>query len=106
MYRIRVSGTAQRDIRRILHHLESEFPASSAAEQWLDQLERRLETLREFPHRCPRAPEDEAFPQMIRQLLVDPYRVLFTVYQEQVWILHIRHQRRRGLDPELQKDLP
>ena len=51
--------------------------------------------------RCPHAPENGRFPFEVRQLLYGRkphvYRILFTIENETVYVLHIRHGRREHL---------
>ena len=62
---------------------------------------RRSRHFRNFPHRCPLAPEDDEFSFEVRQLLYGSkqhrYRILFTIHADLVVIIHIRHGRRRHL---------
>jgi hypothetical protein len=52
-----------------------------------------------MPRRCPIAPEGAAFPIEIRQFLYGSYRVLFTVDDSGVHVLHIRHTAGAAADP-------
>ena len=49
-------------------------------------------TLEAFPGRCRLAPENGPFEFEIRQLLYGNYRLLFTVRDDTVVILHVRHR--------------
>ena len=55
------------------------------------------------PARCPVAPESRKFPQEIRELThgkrrhKHKYRILFTVTEKEVHVLHVRHGARLGL---------
>jgi plasmid stabilization system protein ParE len=80
--------------------------APAAATAWILRLRSAINTLREHPRRCRRAPEDEFFDEEIRQLLVGrrshAYRVLFEVRDEEqtVFILHVVHGARDYLRPD------
>lgn len=54
-----------------------------------------FQTLDTFPERCPLAPENQSFKEEIRQLLYgkqrSKFRILFTMDNKNVHILHIRH---------------
>ena len=55
-----------------------------------------LAGLSELPQRCPIAPEnDEVESDEIRQCIFGDYRILFTVTSNHVFVLHVRHGRRR-----------
>jgi len=76
----------------------AEHSSPDTAVNWFNNLETRLETLATMPRRCSFAPEDEYFAEEIRNLLVEPYRVLFTIRKGTVHILHVRHMARRTLE--------
>ncbi len=73
--------------------------SSSRAESWLNGARTAIETLGSFPRRCPLAPENNDFDGEIRQLLYGEFRILFTVEDEVVHVLHVRHGARRALTP-------
>jgi hypothetical protein len=60
--------------------------------------------LADNPERCSLAPEDESFPEEIRNLLYGKrkniYRVIFTIRAEAVHVLHFRRGARQVLRPE------
>lgn len=68
-----------------------------AADRWLDQIGEAIDSLTSLPDRCPLAPENDAFPVVIRQLITGSTRIYFTVSNETkaAHVLHIRHQARR-----------
>ena len=72
------------------------------ASRWWNGLEAAILSLEEMPARCPLAPEDEEFEEEIRELLYGKrqhrYRILFTIREETVVVLHIRHGAREYLE--------
>ncbi|HZO30164.1 MAG TPA: type II toxin-antitoxin system RelE/ParE family toxin [Chloroflexota bacterium] len=56
-------------------------------------------TLEEFPRRCPLAPENDDFDVEIRHLLYGEFRILFTVDDNVVRVLHVRHGARSSVTP-------
>lgn len=61
------------------------------AQQWARQLRTAvLNQLAVVPKGFPLAPEDDEFSEEIRQMVVDRYRVLFTITGREVHVLHIR----------------
>ena len=58
---------------------------------WFEGLVESLDSLCSMPERCPIAPESEEVGQEIRHLLYGKFRILFSVSQKTVSILHIRH---------------
>lgn len=81
-------------------YIERDAPES--AQQWAIGLMEAINSLETFPSRCLLAPEDKHFPQEIRQLLYGKphrYRILFTISEDAVSILHIRHTAQDTLKP-------
>jgi hypothetical protein len=69
------------------------------------QVRQSIKTLRNFPERSPRAPENDSFDILIRQLLFGKgnrgtYRILFVVIDKTVYVLHVRHGSMLPLEPE------
>ena len=67
---------------------------------WHFEIEEAAFSLEESPFRCPLAPENELFPEEIRQLIFQPYRILFTVRKTTVHILRVWHSRRDWAQPD------
>jgi plasmid stabilization system protein ParE len=99
-FRVRTTARAKRDLDAILGWLLSE-QAGEAGLRWFQGLREGVASLSEAPRRCMLAPEDEAFPFEVRQLLYGNrphvYRILFTIDGDSVTVLHIRHGRRLPL---------
>ena len=95
-YAVVVQPEAEADIEAAYLYL---FEAASpdVAIRWFNEIEAVMATLAEFPNRCPKAPEDAYFSDEIRHLLVEPYRILFTIRAKQVHVLHVRHMARQTL---------
>ena len=72
-----------------------------AANRWFNGLAEVFETLEKSPQRCPLAPESRFFNEEIRQAFhgrrQHKYRILFTVRNDKVLILHVRHGARKAL---------
>lgn len=61
------------------------------AQKWMRELQTAVfEQLAVVPKGFPLAPEDDEFAEEIRQMIVDRYRVLFTIKGWKVHVLHIR----------------
>lgn len=101
-YRVEIADPAERDIEAILLDILAVSPARAIP--WFDGLRTKIETLRRFPARCARAPENVHFDEEIRHLLYrrkpSQYRILFTISEpDLVVILHVRHGARNVLVP-------
>lgn len=67
------------------------------AKQWVRQLRTAVsQQLAIVPKGFSLAPEDDEFSEEIRQMLVDRYRVLFTIKGRKVHVLHVRGSYVRG----------
>ena len=71
------------------------------AAEWLNGFMEALQSLTTFPRRCPLAPENAVFETEVRQLVYgkgrQSYRILYTVQEEKIHILFIRHSARPWL---------
>jgi len=101
-YRIVLQPEAFEGMETAYEYIEQDSP--ERAHRWAAGLMDAIDSLKTFPERCPHAPENEFFPQEIRQLLYGKgrgvYRVLFTVSGDVVSVLHIRHSAQQTLEPE------
>jgi plasmid stabilization system protein ParE len=74
---------------------------SEAAERWFNSIYQTIGSLELFPERCPLAPESRFFNREIREAFhgrrQHKYRILFTVEETEVHILHVRHGARLTL---------
>jgi plasmid stabilization system protein ParE len=100
-FRVEVSPQAEQDAEAILEWLIAEG-AGDAGLRWFARLKDAIASLAQMPRRCELAPENASVPFELRQLLYGHkphlYRILFTVENDIVYVLHIRHGRRRRLD--------
>ncbi len=98
-YRVEFAARAFRDLEIL--YLEKNAVESSAAARWYNGLERAVDALESYPHRCPVAPEARSAKRKLRHLLYGKkphvYRVIYEVDEERrtVWVLTIRHGARR-----------
>src|SRR5437764_14872577 len=96
-FRVETTPAAEREAQAILEWLLDQ-QLGEAGLRWFLNLEEAIDSLAHFPERCSLAPENDRFPFEVRQLLYDRrthvYRILFTIEQDAVYILHIRHGRR------------
>jgi plasmid stabilization system protein ParE len=96
-HRIIVQPSAQQDIAEAYGYLGGAI--GWRADVWLERLDAAIQTLSDMPKRCALARENEHFPEEIRQLLFESYRVLFTIQGDRVVILHVRHKAQAPLQP-------
>ena len=61
------------------------------AQQWIRLLRKAvMDQLAVVPKAFPLAPEDDEFSEEIRQMVVGRYRILFTIKNRKVHVLHVR----------------
>ena len=100
-YRIEIDPRATEDIDQVLVWLGEQAPHK--VEEWFDSLVLEIHSLETMPERCPLAPENGRWESEleVRQLLFDRYpsiyRILFTVIDQTVRVLQVRHGSRRYL---------
>ena len=75
------------------------------SDAWMNGLFRAIQSLDTMPLRCPLAFENEFFDEELRQLLYGKrgrvYRILFTISDNEVYVLFVRHSAQKPLSPEL-----
>lgn len=94
LYRVIVTPEAENDLRTAYRYIRRHAP--QAAREWMRQVRQSIKTLRNYPERCPPAPESDSFDALIRQLLFGKgnrgtYRILLVITERTVYILHVRH---------------
>ncbi len=104
-YRIELTDIADMEVQNIVLRQIGHQP--DFVEQWQEKFERTVNTLTQFPGRCPFAPENKRLTPEVRQLLFGPYRILFTLVDadgdgdnDTVSILHVRHGAQQWLGDE------
>ncbi len=95
-YRVVIETRAIRDIDEAAGWIAAQAP--DAAERWFNAVEAEILSLARFPERCPRAREDGTFKSELRQLVYGRRhgrcRVIFTIHERTVHVLHVRHGAR------------
>ena len=91
--------SAERDIGEVYEWLAEQD--AEAAIHWYNRLLGVVFSLNSFPERCPLAPESKSFHREIRQIFhgrrQHNYRILFSVREREVHVLHVRHGARWAL---------
>ena len=72
----------------------------------MDGLYKAIDTPQTRPLRCPFAAESDKFPEEIRELVygrrgkrIHKHRIIFTVREDAVYVLYVRHPARDELEP-------
>jgi addiction module RelE/StbE family toxin len=97
-YRVIITARALGDLTEIRDYIAKRSPTNAAKflEKILDEFD-RLET---NPDGFAIAPENDSVPYTFRQIIVKPYRILYTVTGTRVEIMHIRHGARLPAQPD------
>lgn len=101
-YRVIVQPEAEREIERAYLRIAAEAPRTAA--RWFAGLFDAIASLSSRALHCSLAPETRFFEREIRHLLYGrkgrKYRVLYTVVDDTVHVLHFRHWAQRTLAPD------
>lgn len=99
-FEVEYTANARRELEDTYLWIKARAPISAI--RWREDLISKMESLSKDPHRHRLAPENKKFPCDIRQLLFrkrrSQFRILFTITEERVVILSIRHHSRRPLE--------
>ncbi len=100
-FQVEYTTAARTDLDQAYQWISEQSASPETAFRWFNEISQAIASLDQNPQRCGLAPEDDYFTQEIRQLLhgkpADRYRILFTIDEKTVVILHIRHSARRYL---------
>src|SRR5579864_9221564 len=101
-FHVVVQPSAQAEMEAAYEWIAERAPLTAV--RWYNRLLKAVESLAEYPERCSLAPENEFFPEEIRNLPFGKrryaYRVIFTIRNDTVHVLHFRRGARRVLKPE------
>ena len=105
-YRVIILPVAERDIGEVYEWIAD--ADTDAAIKWYNQLLVAVFSLDIFPERAPLAPESKSFNVGIREIFHGrrrhKYRILFTVSEDEVHVLHVRHGARLTLDETISEE--
>ena len=92
-FQVRTTKAAELQIETAYLWLKKRNPLY--ADEWFKGLMNAVASLQEKPQRCSLATESEVFSEEVRQLLYgksrNKYRVLFTIREDIVYVLFVRH---------------
>ncbi len=98
-FHVIILPSAERDIVEAYEWMAGKD--AEAAICWYNRLLEVIFSLDTFPERCPFAPESDFFNSEIREILhgrrQHKYRILFTMGEGEVHVLHVRHGARLAL---------
>jgi plasmid stabilization system protein ParE len=98
-FQVEITPIAEAQIEQVYRWYRERNP--EFADRWFRELMNTIATLQEKPQRCALAVEHEIFPEEVRQLLYgkakNVYRVLFTIRDNTVYALYVRHSAQAPL---------
>ncbi|MBW4597511.1 MAG: type II toxin-antitoxin system RelE/ParE family toxin [Brasilonema angustatum HA4187-MV1] len=97
-FQVELSAQATQDIEEHYVWIQERSPA--AAEKWFNGIMIAIDTLKDFPERCSKIPEQDSFTQEVRHFIYQKHRIIFTVQNSIVYILAVRHTARKPLENE------
>ena len=97
-FEVRLTATAEQDIKQTYSYIAEHGPADP--DSWKSDLEQKLASLESFPHRCSIAPENNHVDVTIRQAVFVNFRILFSVDEQIVNVLAVRHGARLPLSQQ------
>ena len=100
-FRVELSTRAEFELDEAANWIAALAP--EAASRWYWGIISAIGSLSAFPRRCSLANEHANFPYELRQLLYGrtrSYRAVFTIHEEVVTVLAIRHAKQADLLPE------
>ncbi len=106
-YRVILQDDAIQAIEKHARYIAEHQQAPLNSLRWLERTLLSVDTLEQFPHRCPHAPENESRNYEIRMLVVQNCLLLFNIDEEAkaVQIIGFRHGRQKPLSDELPTDI-
>jgi plasmid stabilization system protein ParE len=101
-FQVRLTRNAEAQIEAAYLWFREQNP--TFADQWFRDLMDAIAQLQDKPRRFPMALEQEIFAEEVRQLPYGKgrsrYRILFSIDEPTIYVLHIRHTAQSLLKPE------
>ena len=97
-YRVIITARALADLTEIRDYIAKRSQANAA--KFLEKILAEFDSLETSPESFATAPENDSVPYVLRQMIVKPYRILYTVTGTRVEVMHIRHGARLPAQPD------
>lgn len=101
-FRVEITESAEKDLEEIWSYISQDSPEE--ANRFVLTLEEEVQTLEQFPNRCPLIPENELLDGNYRHLLLGKYRAVFRISQKTVYVLRLVHGARLLDTSSLEED--
>ena len=96
-FHVLITEEAEEDLKEAARWVARYSPELAAI--WYFDITEAIESLQDFPLRCPLAPESKTFSTEVRHLIYEKYRILFVIEGETVYVLRVRHSAQDTLKP-------
>ncbi|MEP7342950.1 MAG: type II toxin-antitoxin system RelE/ParE family toxin [Acidobacteriota bacterium] len=97
-YQVEITEKAQEEAREAYRWIARHSPEKASL--WHFELLEKAGSLENFPARCPLASESQTYGQEIRHLIFGKYRIVFTIEDELVTVIRVRHLAQDTLQPD------
>ena len=91
-YRVEITKTAESDLQKIFQYITSDNEV--AANKLVNEIERQIDSLEQFPLRCPIIPESRELGKEYRHIIYGNYRTIFRIDGSRVLIMRVIHGAR------------
>jgi toxin ParE1/3/4 len=91
-FQVEITAVAESDITSIFEYISQDNP--NAASKWIEEIERQIDSLENFPLRCPVIPEAKELGQEYRHLIHGNYSTIFRIRDSKVIIMRVIHSAR------------
>lgn len=91
-YHVEITRIAESDIKDIFDYILKD--KKLAATKWIKEIERQIDSLGNFPLRCPIIPEEQDLGGKYRHFIYGNYRTIFKVKGKEVIIMRVIHSAR------------
>jgi toxin ParE1/3/4 len=92
-HKVIITPRAEHDLDEIYVYIAAESPETAL--RWYLGILAAIESLSDFPLRCPLAPESHEMVFELRHLIHGNYRIIFGIHEGEVRIAQVRDGRRR-----------
>ena len=92
LFKVEITPSAEADIADIWDYIAQD--SRENADSFIDRLLEQIETLEQFPERCPLIPENRILGSAYRHLIFGHYRTIFRINGNRVIILRVIHGAR------------
>jgi toxin ParE1/3/4 len=91
-YQVEITKVAESDISEIFSYIA--LDNVSAAKKLITEIERQIDSLEQFPLRCPVIPEARDLGKEYRHIIYGNYRTIFRIDITRVIIMRVIHSAR------------